>query len=121
MFRVSRFVAVATFAIGAVVVSPRSAAAQGFGVKIGPIFTDFQSAKDDFKGNTGVQAGVFFGGNREGILGVQGELLYAKKGAENVDLHYLEIPILARLNIGTRSRNGIGVYALGGPAFDVKL
>jgi hypothetical protein len=56
-----------------------------------------------------------------------GEVLYAKKKQEgsgltgSTSLQYLEIPILARINIGSRSRNGISIYGLVGPVFDVNL
>lgn len=93
----------------------------GVGIKGGPIFNDLSSAREDFKGNTGLQGGIFFGGNRGGVLGVMGEVLYAKKGADLVDLHYLEIPILLRLNAGSRSLNGISFYGIAGPVLDVKL
>ena len=93
----------------------------GFGIKGGPIFSSFDAAQEDFGNNSGFQGGLFFGGNRRGVIGVQGELLYAKKGAEAVDIYYLEIPILLRINIGSRSLNGVNVYGLGGPVADVQI
>ena len=98
----------------------------GFGVKGGWLYSSFSEANDDFDNNAGWTAGVFFGGNRDGVLGLQGEVLYAKKGAKEgdsaVDLHYLEIPILARLNLGSSNRNtGALLYAIGGPVLDVRL
>jgi hypothetical protein len=69
--------------------------------------------------------GIFFGGNRPGIVGVMGELMYAKKGAKvgaiETSLHYLEIPVLLRVNAGSNSLNGILGYFIVGPAFDIKL
>lgn len=55
-----------------------------------------------------------------------GEVLYAKKGAKSSgiasDNYYLEILILARVNIGSANKNtGAIVYAIGGPVFDVLL
>ena len=58
---------------------------------------------------------------------MMGEGLYAKKKQEgsgltgSTSLQYLEIPILARINIGSRSRNGVSIYGLVGPVFDVNL
>ena len=105
--------------------------AEGFGIgaKIGPIFTSYDAASCDgcFNTNTGWEGGIWFGGNRGGRVGVMGELLYAKKKQEgsgltgSTTLQYLEIPILMRINIGSRSRNGISVYGLAGPVFDVNL
>jgi hypothetical protein len=109
-------------------------AASGFGIgaKIGPIFTSYDAASCDgcFNTNTGWEGGIWFGGNRGGRVGVMGELLYAKKKQEvaqgsqltgSTTLQYLEIPILLRINIGSRSRNGISIYGLAGPVFDVNL
>src|SRR5262245_61274253 len=106
--------------------------AQGFGVgaKIGPLFTSYHAATCDgcFNTSTGWEGGVWFGGNRGGRVAVMGELLYAKKKVQSSGLtgssqtaSYLEIPILLRGNIGSRSRNGISVYLLGGPVFDVNI
>jgi len=107
--------------------------AQGFGVgaKIGPLFTSYSAASCDgcFNTSTGWEGGIWFGGNRGGTVGVMGELLYAKKKQESsqsnltgsTTLQYLEIPILLRVNIGSPSRNGIIVYGLAGPVFDVNL
>ena len=97
----------------------------GFGIKGGFLFNNFQQANQDFKNNTGLAGGIFFGGNRTGVIGVMGEILYAKKGAKSgsvtTDLYYLEIPILARVNIGSSSINGLSFYGLAGPVFDIKL
>jgi hypothetical protein len=100
----------------------------GFGVKGGYLFSTFSEAGQSFSNNNGWEAGIFFGGNRGGVLGVMGEVLYAKKGAKDstgtitIDQYYLEIPILLRVNIGSPNRNtGAVVYAIGGPAFDILL
>ena len=103
----------------------------GFGAKIGPLFTSYTAASNanfKFKRRTGWEGGIWFGGNRGGIVGVMGEVLYAKKEQElegavtgSTTLQYLEIPILLRVNIGSPSRNGISVYGLAGPVFDVNL
>lgn len=105
------------------------ASGAGIGVKLGPLFTSYSAASCDgcFNTNTGFEGGIWFGGNRGGRVGVMGEVLYAKKKQEgsgltgSTSLQYLEIPILARINIGSRSRNGISIYGLVGPVFDINL
>jgi len=109
-------------------------AASGFGIgaKIGPLWSSFDSATVgsttvNFDTSTGWEGGIWFGGNRGGRVGVMGEVLYAKKDQQvsgqtgSTSLKYLEIPILMRVNIGSRSRNGISIYGLVGPVFDVNL
>jgi hypothetical protein len=98
----------------------------GIGAKIGPLFTSYTSATQSFDTNTGWEGGIWFGGNRGGRVGVMGEILYAQKkqtitGFTGTTLQYLEIPILLRVNIGSRSRSGVSVYGLVGPVFDVNL
>src|SRR5882757_5766254 len=53
----------------------------GIGAKFGPLFTSYDAATcdDSFNTNTGWEGGIWFGGNRGGVFGVMGELLYAKK------------------------------------------
>jgi hypothetical protein len=107
------------------------ASGAGIGVKLGPLFTGYSAASCDgcFNTSTGFEGGIWFGGNRGGRIGVMGEVLYAKKKQEannplltgSTSLQYLEIPILARINIGSRSRNGISIYGLVGPVFDINL
>lgn len=99
----------------------------GIGAEIGPIFSSFDEATTNFKNNSGLEGGIFFGGNRPGVVGVMGKVLYAKKGAKNsagtqaVDLYYLEIPVLLRINAGSSSLNGVLVYGIVGPTFNVLL
>lgn len=94
----------------------------GIGVKGGFLFNSFSSAQESFGDNdTGLQGGIFFGGNRPGTVGVMGELMYVRKGSDAVKLHYLEIPILLRVNAGSNSLNGVNIYGIGGPVFDIKL
>jgi Outer membrane protein beta-barrel domain len=97
----------------------------GFGVKLGPLFTTFNQNNVNFENRTGFIGGVFFGGNRPGLIGVQAEVLYAKKSAASggvtTDLYYIQIPVLLRINIGTQSINKWAVYAVGGTALDIKL
>jgi len=104
----------------------------GVGAKIGPLWTSYSAASGsgfNYNTSTGWEGGIWFGGNRGGVIGVMGEVLYAKKTQESsnssitgsTSLQYLEIPILTRINIGSRSRSGVSVYGLVGPVFDVNL
>jgi hypothetical protein len=104
----------------------------GVGAKIGPLWTSYNAASGsgfNYNTSTGWEGGIWFGGNRGGVIGVMGEVLYAKKTQESsnssitgsTSLQYLEIPILTRINIGSRSRSGVSVYGLVGPVFDVNL
>ena len=101
----------------------------GVGVKGGLLFSTLDFGRnDDFLTNkTGFVGGLFIGGNRGGVLGVEADILYAVKGAntdsndESFDIHVLEIPVLLRLNAGTRSRSGISFYGLLGPAMGFRL
>jgi len=98
----------------------------GIGAKIGPLFSSYSNATTSFDTKTGWEGGIWFGGNRGGVVGVEGEVLYAQKnqqctGCTGTTLQYLEIPILVRVNIGSHSRNGVSVYGLVGPVFDVNL
>lgn len=108
------------------------ASGAGIGVKIGPLWTSYSTASNqsfNYKTSTGWEGGIWFGGNRGGRVGVMGEILYAKKKQESdtagqtgsTSLQYLEIPILTRINIGSRSRSGVSIYGLVGPVFDINL
>lgn len=113
-----------------VVASAASAAAQGIGITFGPTFSTFSDDVLDFDSRVGFQGGLFFGGNRDGIVGVQGELNWIRKqstaaalGADIADIRidYVQIPILLRLNAGTRNTSGFALYGLVGPAFEIKV
>ena len=102
-------------------------AAQAQGIKFGPTFAKFGSESLDFKTRTGLHGGVFFGGNRSGIFGVQPEINWIRKNSatelssEDIRIDYLQVPVLLRLNIGTDSANGFAVYGIGGPAISIKI
>ena len=102
-----------------------TAAAQGFGIKGGPIFPDFSSDDVNFDNKLGTELGVFVGGNRSGLFGIQGELNWLRKKADvaNTDLRidYLDLAGLLRLNIGTQNPTGFAFYGLVGPGFDFKV
>ncbi len=78
-----------------------------------------------FDSKTGWGAGIWFGGNKNGLLGFTGELIYLERNVDSVGLEFrtraVEIPALLRLNIGSRSQNGLTVYAVGGPVFTWNL
>ena len=122
-----RFARTAGVAALVIAGSASSAAAQGAGIKFGPTFTEFSSDALDYKNRTGIHAGLFFGGNRDGLLGVQTELNWIRKksepeaGGPEIRIDYLQVPVLLRLNIGSRSSSGPSVYALAGPGLDIKI
>jgi len=116
-----------------ILMDPLPAAAQGAGVglKGGFLFSEIDIGGENLgteqllENKAGWMAGIFFGGNRRGTAGIQGEVLYGKKGAKidqsNLDIYLLEIPVLLRLNGGSRSLSGVNVYGLVGPSFDIRL
>jgi len=100
----------------------------GFGIKGGWIYSSFSQAGESLDSRGGWEAGIFFGGNRGGVVGLMGELLYARKSFEEgvvlktTNLDYFEIPVLLRLNIGSSNKNkGVIFYGLAGPVFDINL
>ena len=102
------------------------AAAQGFGVKVGPTFDEFSDEVLDFDNRTGIHAGLFVGGSRDNVLGFQMELNWLRKQAEteagqHVRVDYLQIPVMLRLNLGSSSPNGFAFYGVAGPGIEFKL
>jgi hypothetical protein len=100
----------------------------GFGVEFGGTFTHLRGTDiTDVKSKSGVMGGVWFGGNRAGILGFMGELTYVVKSAaergtdSQLKLHYLEIPAVLRVNIGAPGKSSPCLYFLGGPVVDILL
>jgi hypothetical protein len=85
----------------------------------------------DFKSNTGYQFGIWFGGNRDGRVGLMGELSYAVKKYNasqpdfdfdlDVEQTYIQIPVLLRINAGSRQREKPSLYFLAGPVFDIQI
>lgn len=99
----------------------------GIGVKGGWLFTNFDQEGIEFDQRSGYQFGVWFGGNRSGVVGVMAEVNYGKKGAEivgiggsdpNYDVTFVGVPVLLRVNVGSRSRSGVNVYGVVGPEID---
>jgi hypothetical protein len=101
------------------------AAAQG--IKFGPTFATFSSEALDFTTRTGLHGGIFFGGNRDGTLGVQTEINWIRKSSETdplnlgIRIDYLQVPVLLRLNAGSSSSSGFSAYGIVGPAVEVKI
>jgi hypothetical protein len=104
----------------------------GFGIHFGGAWTGIDTQTNDFDidtgQGTGIVAGIFFGGNRDGRAGLQGEVSYLEKkvnnneeGLETLKNTYLQIPVLLRINTGSRSNNGPSLFFLVGPAFDIKI
>jgi Outer membrane protein beta-barrel domain len=109
-----------------------TAAAQdgaGVGIKGGFVFPSFDSANDfDLDGKIGWQAGVFFGGNRDGVVGVQGEVNFLRKNAESdfvpgleTTIDYIQIPVMLRLHTPSQSAAGFQIYGIAGPSFDFRI
>ena len=76
----------------------------GVGVKGGYLYTafGFDGVSDVLDSSNGWMAGLFFGGNRPGTVGLMGEInVQAKRGeigAESTTIYYLQVPALLRLN-----------------------
>jgi hypothetical protein len=130
---VSTFARAAGFCFLASVGSASAAHAQGVGVKFGPTFAMFSSEALDFNTRTGVHGGFFFGGNRDGVLGLQTEINWLRKNVErvpntlsteggpNIRIDYLQVPVLLRLNAGSSSTSGFVAYGIVGPAIELKV
>ena len=97
----------------------------GIGVKGGLLFSSLSEEGEDeaFKTRNGVIGGLFIGGNRRGVVGVGVDILYARKGAKNPDggdeklnMDYLNVPVYARINLGSSNINkgviGYGVVGV---------
>jgi len=99
----------------------------GTGVKGGFLFSsfDFDEASDLLDSSNGWMAGLFFGGNRPGRVGVMGEInLLATRGETGMDsttIYYAQVPVLLRVNVGSRNIRGPSVYGIIGPAIDLKI
>jgi len=110
----------------------------GFGIHFGGTWTSVSTESNpqgiNLDQKSGIVAGIFFGGNRDGRAGLQGEVSYLTKtinvnadfggeGTLNQDSKntYIQIPVLLRVNTGSRSNNGPCLFFLVGPAFDIKI
>jgi hypothetical protein len=117
----------AVLGVLALAASSAVASAQGAGVKFGPTFATFSSDALDFKTRTGIHAGLFFGGNPDGAVGVQTEINWLRKNtetevpAQKIRVDYLQIPVLLRLNGGGNSAGSFRAFGVVGPAVDFKI
>jgi hypothetical protein len=118
----ARLTALAVFAL---IGSSSHAAAQG--IKFGPTFATFSSDALDFSTRTGLHGGIFFGGNRDGAVGVQTEINWIRKSAKTdpfglgIRIDYIQVPVLLRLNAGSSSSSGFSAYGIVGPAIELKI
>jgi len=107
-----------------VIVGVTSSAAADAGIKFGPTFARFGTDNLDFDTRTGLHGGIFFGGNRSGVVGLQSEINWIRKNAEygiegqDIRVDYLQVPVLLRLNAGSDS---FVAYGIAGPAFNFKI
>jgi outer membrane protein with beta-barrel domain len=116
----------AALAVLAFIASSSPAAAQGAGIKFGPTFATFSSDALDFDNRTGIHAGLFVGGSRDKVVGLQTEFNWLRKNAETeagqpIRIDYFQLPVLLRLNAGTSSANGFAAYGIVGPAVELKI
>lgn len=101
----------------------------GLGVKGGYLRANYitDNNPDLFSAEGGWLLGAFVGGNRAGRFGWQGELNFLRKSQlcgcnqQQVDLYYLQIPGLVRVNLGERSANRMAFYGVAGPAVEFKI
>jgi hypothetical protein len=99
------------------------------GINWTTVRTETNDFNVDFKSGTGWQLGVWFGGNRDGRVGLMGEVSYATKkvsgtddeGEAKVERSYVQIPVLLRINAGSRERDKPSFYFLAGPVFDIQI
>jgi len=124
----SSWLAAAALAVIALAGTSSVASAQGGGgFKAGYVYPDFTANLFDSTQRTGWQAG-FFVGQRKGVFGVQSEFNWLHTQTEleptsttlgaKIKLDYLQVPLLLRLNAGTKS---FALYGIGGPSFETKL
>jgi hypothetical protein len=117
--RVRQLSAVGVIALSLVVLGAPPASAQGIGIKGGWLFPEFNAEAAEFDNRTGYQIGIYFGGNRDGVVGVLGEVNYGEKGTEingeDLDLNFVSVPVLLRVGGGP---DAFKIYGLGGPQFD---
>lgn len=114
----------------AIALGSGTAAAQGPGVQLGggPIFASLDDAQGlDLSTKTGWLVGLLLGGNRDGLFGVETDLLYGEKGAkfhvsggadQDFTQRVLHVPVMLKLNAGASSASGLRLFGLGGTYLD---
>ena len=117
--RVVRGLTVVMALTSMLLVAPTLAQAQGIGVgvKAGYLHSSFNVANAFDSGGDGWQAGLFFGGNRNGTVGFMGEFNVQSRGSA----YYFQVPALLRLNLGSSSASGPSVYGIAGPALNLRF
>ena len=106
----------------------------GIGVLGGLTFTTQSTEENQFNldttGETGFLLGAWVGVNRDGLLGLTGELSYVTKRLSvtygtipplRSKSEYVEVPVLLRINIGARSGSKPSLYFVAGPVFDINF
>lgn len=119
--------AVAVLAGGLFLTGPLQAQSTSLGVKGGVTIATFGGADAGSPGNeTGFVGGGFATIALGDIFAIQPEVLYARKGAKwdvpeisgtgHLKLGYIEIPVLARVNIPASPGGAFTPYAVAGPS-----
>lgn len=127
MLRMLRGMAIVAALLPIYTAVPAHAQGVGVGVKGGYLYTsfDFDGVSDVLDSSNGWMAGLFFGGNRPGTVGLMGEInVLAKRGEsgmESTTIYYVQVPALLRINAGSRSTGGVSAYGIVGPAIDLKV
>jgi len=101
---------------------------EGFGIQIagGPIFASLDDVNGtNFSSKAGWLVGLAMGGNRGGVVGVEADVLYGKKGAKlnipgvgDFEQQVVHVPVMLKLNAGSGNVNGLSVFGVGGGFFD---
>lgn len=107
--------------------SPPAVSAQGLsgGVRADVAAASFQNADYETDPRIGLRLGVYGELDLGGPVGIRAEAVYAMKGVKNaasssnttVQLDYLEVPIMAKVALGS----GSDIFVLAGPAVGIKL
>jgi len=106
-------------------VAPNPADAQGVGVKGGYLYSSFnlEGAPNVLDSSNSWMAGLFFGGNRLGRVGLMIEInVLAKRDEgdmESTTIYYLQVPWLLKIN--ARSSRNVSGYGIIGPAIDLRV
>ena len=77
--------------------------------------------EDLFEDTNGWGAGLWVGGNRNGRVGFVGEFIYLVRSDGDFTQKALQIPAVFHINLGSRSRTGVGGYLVVGPSFTINL
>jgi hypothetical protein len=90
-------------------ISSLSIWAQGIdlGVKAGVNFANLSDAKN-FDSKTGYTFGFFAGIKFSDKIGIQGDLLYSAQGVDDIDLNYVNVPIVLRYFIISKLNVQVG-------------